>query len=262
MGIFPSIIMITFNVLVVRAVDEANQRRARMTRRQQRNITVTSMLVSVVLVFLICHSVKLLISAYEVYLIITGAGGSEEQVQYNNITDENYIDYKEANDANVMLEDEDEWPDWVAHLTVISHWLLILNSSSNILIYLRKDPKFKAVLINKLLRCINKNHTPSDHDDLDDSKGVTQGPHTTRMEVFKTEQNGNVSNVLSNVNRDENGYLITNHDQANGHNGHSKVKASDTQVVIMSESADSLMDSKTKVVTISSNGLNNRSIQE
>jgi hypothetical protein len=46
MGIIPSIIMISFNVLVVRAVNEANQRRARMTRRQQRNITVTSMLVS------------------------------------------------------------------------------------------------------------------------------------------------------------------------------------------------------------------------
>lgn len=47
MGIIPSIIMIIFNVLVVRAVNEANQRRARMTRRQQRNITVTSMLVTI-----------------------------------------------------------------------------------------------------------------------------------------------------------------------------------------------------------------------
>ena len=46
MGIIPSLIMVIFNVLVVRAVNEANKRRARMTRRQQRNITVTSMLVS------------------------------------------------------------------------------------------------------------------------------------------------------------------------------------------------------------------------
>ena len=45
MGIIPSLIMVIFNVLVVRAVNEANKRRARMTRRQQRNITVTSMLV-------------------------------------------------------------------------------------------------------------------------------------------------------------------------------------------------------------------------
>ena len=31
-------------------------------------------------------------------------------------------------------------------MTIISHWLLILNSSCNIAIYLHKDPKFKAVL--------------------------------------------------------------------------------------------------------------------
>jgi hypothetical protein len=30
-------------------------------------------------------------------------------------------------------------------MTIISHWLLILNSSCNIVIYLHKDPKFKAV---------------------------------------------------------------------------------------------------------------------
>ncbi|CAB4056405.1 unnamed protein product [Lepeophtheirus salmonis] len=40
MGVFPSIIMIVFNLLVVRAVNEANKKRARMTKRQQRNITV------------------------------------------------------------------------------------------------------------------------------------------------------------------------------------------------------------------------------
>ena len=38
------------------------------------------------------------------------------------------------------------WPLWVDYMTVVSHWLLILNSSCNIAIYLHKDPKFKAVL--------------------------------------------------------------------------------------------------------------------
>ena len=58
MGIIPSIIMIIFNVLVVRAVNEANQRRARMTRRQQRNITVTSMLVSSFLMYTLFKIIK------------------------------------------------------------------------------------------------------------------------------------------------------------------------------------------------------------
>jgi hypothetical protein len=36
-------------------------------------------------------------------------------------------------------------------MTVVSHWLLILNSSCNIAIYLHKDPKFKAVLKEMVL---------------------------------------------------------------------------------------------------------------
>ena len=36
-------------------------------------------------------------------------------------------------------------------MTVVSHWLLILNSSCNIAIYLHKDPKFKAVLKEMIL---------------------------------------------------------------------------------------------------------------
>jgi hypothetical protein len=47
-----------------------------MTKRQQRNITVTSMLVTVVLVFLVCHSFKLIINGYEVYQhMMAGYGG-------------------------------------------------------------------------------------------------------------------------------------------------------------------------------------------
>ena len=43
------------------------------------------------------------------------------------------------------------WPLWVDYMTVVSHWLLILNSSCNIAIYLHKDPKFKAVLKEMIL---------------------------------------------------------------------------------------------------------------
>jgi hypothetical protein len=42
---------------------------------------------------------------------------------------------------------------WIDFMTIISHWLLILNSSCNILIYLHKDPKFKAVLWEMILTC-------------------------------------------------------------------------------------------------------------
>ena len=50
----------------MRAVNEANRKRARMTLRHQRNITITGLLVAVVIVFLVCHSLKLLLNCYEV----------------------------------------------------------------------------------------------------------------------------------------------------------------------------------------------------
>ena len=37
-----------------------------MTLRHQRNITITGLLVAVVIVFLVCHSLKLLLNCYEV----------------------------------------------------------------------------------------------------------------------------------------------------------------------------------------------------
>ena len=39
-------------------------------------------------------------------------------------------------------------------MTILSHWLLILNSSCNILIYLQNDPKFKAVCWEMILTCL------------------------------------------------------------------------------------------------------------
>ena len=45
-------------------------------------------------------------------------------------------------------------PLWMEIMTILSHWLLILNSSCNILIYLQKDPKFKAVCWEMILTCL------------------------------------------------------------------------------------------------------------
>jgi hypothetical protein len=189
MGIIPSIIMIIFNVLVVRAVNEANQRRARMTRRQQRNITVTSMLVTVVVVFLVCHSVKLIINGYEVYeMVKSNVDMSPAEAEFNeDLPNNNFVPPirvsmnettphlsigPQTHEVKMKEQPTEEpnvehsimkfrksdgtlslssWPLWVDYMTVVSHWLLILNSSCNIAIYLHKDPKFKAVLKEMVL---------------------------------------------------------------------------------------------------------------
>lgn len=211
MGILPCIVMVTFNVLVVKAVDEANARRARMTRRQQRNITVTSMLVTVVLVFLACHSFKLLLSCYEVYELVTSSPGSNaaEQLeeQETMIYYTTYNDSLDGGNASFYYYDDlygngsfngsfnntqqlhnppqqppplPRQPVWVEYATAISHWLLILNSSCNIAIYLHKDPKFKAVLKAMARKALRLPETKDNAgDDLDDSKSQGHGGNAT-----------------------------------------------------------------------------------
>ena len=158
------------------------------------------MLVTVVLVFLACHSVKLVLSCYEVYVLVTAPGddetasatatttesavvipdyysqadyeaifGNATRFQYpqnfsgwNNYTEEEWHSAAAAAAAaaNASSQDQeeeppqDEAPPWLGHLTAISHWLLILNSSCNIAIYLHKDPRFKAVAKSMVLRAL------------------------------------------------------------------------------------------------------------
>ena len=43
-----------------------------------------------------------------------------------------------------------EWPDWAAYMVYINHLFLVINSSSNIIIYVAKDFKFRAALWQSL----------------------------------------------------------------------------------------------------------------
>ena len=43
-----------------------------------------------------------------------------------------------------------EWPSWAAYMVYINHLFLVINSSSNIIIYVAKDFKFRAALWQSL----------------------------------------------------------------------------------------------------------------
>ena len=90
-------------------------------------------------------------------------------------------------------------PVWVEYMTIVSHWLLILNSSCNILIYLWKDPKFKAILWEMVLTFFRIPHANqiARQNELEDSQvaaataaaaATTGGPGTAsiRLKSFKT----------------------------------------------------------------------------
>ena len=76
---------------------------------------------------------------------------------WDNLT----VDRFQNESSDLLLQDagaEEDFgprtPLWMEIMTILSHWLLILNSSCNILIYLQKDPKFKAVCWEMILTCL------------------------------------------------------------------------------------------------------------
>merc|ERR1719215_290146 len=79
-------------------------------------------LVLIVVVFVCCNSVRMVLNMYEVFQAIISDTGSHME----------------------------EWPYWCEILSLISHLLLVLNSSTNILIYCWKDTKFRKMLFETL----------------------------------------------------------------------------------------------------------------
>ena len=118
MGALPMLTMIILNILVIKEVNKANKQRDTLTERQQRTTTVAAMLMAIVLVFVICHSVRFFLNIYEVF------NG------YQHL------------------------PILIDYLISVSHWLLILNSSVNMFIYLHKDPRFRTVFKRKVMRLL------------------------------------------------------------------------------------------------------------
>ena len=83
------------------------------------HLQVAMMLISVVVVFVICHSIRSVTNTYEFIQI----------AKYGSIK---------------------YWPSWIQTLVFLNHLALVVNSSINILIYTVKDEKFRNVMLKTL----------------------------------------------------------------------------------------------------------------
>merc|ERR1712123_334600 len=78
-------------------------------------------LITIVLIFMVCSIPRVVINGYEVYHLI---------VKQDLLTD---------------------WPTWCDNVSSLSHLLLVINSSINIVIYTVKDDKFRNILKNMFI---------------------------------------------------------------------------------------------------------------
>jgi len=93
----------------------------------RRDTTMVALLFSIVIIFLICNSPRLCLNIYEAI----------QMFKYGEVK---------------------IWPNWATQLTYLNHLLFVINSSSNIIIYVAKDFKFRAAL----LECLGCQSQPVD----------------------------------------------------------------------------------------------------
>ena len=115
---------------------EKNVAKNPKTDYRRREITIALLLVTVILVFLVCHALRCLsvsLSSWRSFLV--------------------RLLSLDMTILTTIISDMSLSPSWVSCLSIMvpaSHFLLTLNSSCNILIYCAKDKQFWVVCLNTL----------------------------------------------------------------------------------------------------------------
>jgi hypothetical protein len=116
LAFIPMTVLVILNSLIFRTISKATRLHNAISSNQRRDHSVAMMLISIVAVFIICHSLRSVINTYEC--------------------------------VQMALHGElKNWPDWIQTLVHFNHFALVVNSSINILIYACKDEKFLNVML-------------------------------------------------------------------------------------------------------------------
>lgn len=115
MVLVPFVLLVILNGYLYRVI--ISKRIIRSSARQTRDQKIAKILITIVLIFFVCSLPRVVINTYEVFhLLLWG----------DPLTD---------------------WPAWCDQVSAVSHLLLVINSSINILIYTARDDKFRIILI-------------------------------------------------------------------------------------------------------------------
>ena len=104
---------------------------------------MVALLFSIVFIFMICQSPRLSLNIYEAYQV-------QSLYLYNLISILRKLFDQMLICQMFRYGRMQEWPDWAAYMVYINHLFLVINSSSNIIIYVAKDFKFRAALWQSL----------------------------------------------------------------------------------------------------------------
>ena len=95
-GFFPTLALIVLNTCIYRTINKATQLHNAISSNQRRDHSVAMMLITIVVVFIICHSLRSIINMYECY----------QMAMYGELK---------------------YWPPWIEMLVLLNHSALIVN---------------------------------------------------------------------------------------------------------------------------------------
>jgi len=121
MGLVPVLLLAGLNFLIYRSISRATATHNNISSAHRRDTTMARLLMAIVVVFLCCHSTKIVVNFYEAL----------QMIRYGELS---------------------EQPGWMEPLIKVNHLLLTINSAINIVIYSFKDFKFRSVLFSAFRR--------------------------------------------------------------------------------------------------------------
>ena len=109
MTLIPTVVLTVLNIFILRSISQMTQNKS--------DTAMATLLFSIVIVSLVCHSPRIILNIYEGFFLFAEGHGY--------------------------------WPKWG---NILNHLLLVLNSSINIIIYTARDIKFRQALV-KMFQC-------------------------------------------------------------------------------------------------------------
>lgn len=163
--VLPWIILVYLNFRIYLAVTDKSLSGWNEAHRHKREKSLAVILISIVLVFLLCHSLKLYLAFYKIHIL-------NKTVYCNSIGQ------------------PPSHPSWLLTINTINHLMLISNSSANFIIYCFMGKRFRKSLLSTLSECcqIWRHEHPSERNSLRNKSQTTETSFMSNLSSYRTRK--------------------------------------------------------------------------
>lgn len=173
--LLPLVSLAYLNCAIYTSIRARSKRLSTLSKHQRRDLVVGTFLISIVCVFLGCHSLKFVINLIELWTVVTGK------------------------------DPEETWSHKMNIMVAASHLLITLNCSVNSIIYCCKDGKFRSLVVTRLSElpllsplCLHTSSRSIERENLESAEEASFTPAPSLSSSFQNGANLQKINFYSN----------------------------------------------------------------